>query len=495
MSHPSPSVALTRSPRADAEAIFLAGVDSVRGDQLMRDTIQVEETTLWLGDVAIDTHSFDRLVVVGAGKASGSMASGLLERLATIADEGLSGQEAPRWPAIGHLNLPEGFEDAAERFRARWPDVTWWAARPAGRNEPTEKAVEGTVRILELLRAAGPRDLCLALISGGGSALLCQPAGKLTLQDQLEVIRHLSGHGADITELNTVRKHLSNVKGGGMARACRNTRLVTLILSDVLGDPLDLIASGPTVPDTSTPQEAMEVLSRFDPEETLPPRVRQHLREAIATAPDHSAASTNQQAETIVAGNNAVAVDAAGILAESLGYNHVMHSATTSEGFAEKVGRHLADLLVDALDQRAGEIANSGASGKEARGERHNAIITGGEPVVHLADPDVRGLGGRNQQLVLAAYIQLRGHELSDQQWSRIALLSGGTDGEDGPTDAAGAVIDAAVHHRVLQADLDPNDFLRRNDAYGFFQQCGGLIKTGPTGTNVCDIRVALVQP
>lgn len=500
----------TRSPRHDAEAIFRAGVDAVRGDQLMRDTIRFEDSTLWLGDIAVDPESFDRLVVVGAGKATGSMAWGLLECLATLTqNKDLRSEtngsdrlpEGSRRPAIGHLNLPEGYEEVAERFRITWPDVTWWAARPAGRNEPTEKAVEGTQRILGLLRNAQPRDLCLALISGGGSALLCQPAGDLTLQDQLAVIRHLSAGGADITELNTVRKHLSDIKGGGMARACRHARLVTLVLSDVLGDPLDLIASGPTVPDSSSPQQALDILEKFDPDQTLSANVWQHLRRQVASARNHADAAVDPissqlpHSETIVAGNNAIAVDAAGILAESLGYNHVMHSATQSEGYAEEVGQHLAQMLAQMLGQASQPVSVNESGLGDGPAVAHNAIITGGEPVVQLADVDIRGLGGRNQQLVLAAYIELEKYDLSEQQWSRLALLSGGTDGEDGPTDAAGAIIDAEVHRRVLQLGLDPAEFLGRNDAYHFFERCGGLIKTGPTGTNVCDIRVAIVQP
>jgi glycerate-2-kinase len=251
-----------------------------------------------------------------------------------------------------------------------------------------------------------------------------------------------------------------------------------MVLSDVLGDPIDLIASGPTVPDTSVRNDALRVLERFDPDRQLPESVYRCLREPPSSnTPPHACPST-----VVMLGNNALAVDEAGIQAESLGYNHVMQSATQSEDAAEYIGRHLADMTVHML--RA-----------DPSGHRTDCLITGGEPTVQLADVAVRGKGGRNQQLVLAAYQRLLTHELTEDEWNRVAILSGGTDGEDGPTDAAGAYIDAAVHTSAEDQSLDIADSLARNDAYRFFQAAGGLLITGPTGTNVCDVRVAVVRP
>ncbi len=301
-------------------------------------------------------------------------------------------------------------------------------------------------------------------------ALLPAPAAGITLADKLAVTRLLSAAGANIAELNTVRKQLSRIKGGGLARACRAGRFVTLIISDVLGDPLDVIASGPTVPDTSTPEEALAVLQKFGAREAgVSEAVFEHLRGRVASPP----VAPTCEVTNLVIGNNAVAVDAAGIEAERLGYSHAMDSARQLEGAAEEVGRHLAEM---ALHMRS-------TSGPDC-------LITGGEPTVALAPESQRGLGGRNQQLALAALPILAGREGG----SGMVLISGGTDGEDGPTDAAGAVVDADVIAAARSAGLDAADYLRRNDAYHFFEPLGALLKTGPTHTNVCDLRVVVVD-
>ncbi len=334
-------------------------------------------------------------------------------------------------------------------------------------NEPTEAGAAGTAEILNRVAALGPTDLCLCLISGGGSALLPAPLDGLTLADKLAVTRFLSAAGAPIEALNTVRKQLSRVKGGGLARACRAGRLIALVLSDVLGDPLDTIASGPTVLDRSTPQDALDVLERFS--------ARGHIPSAVFAALDGKRAAPQPftcRVENLVIGNNATAVDAAGLEAERLGYSHAMTSARSSEGQAEDVGRHLAGMA------------------RRMHAERGpDCLISGGEPVVRLAPGEIRGRGGRNQQLVLAAI-----DELLPERPAGVVLLSGGTDGEDGPTDAAGAWLDDEILAAAGKPELAPSEFLKRNDAYTFFSAAGGLLRTGPTHTNVCDIRVVLVD-
>jgi glycerate-2-kinase len=487
-----------RDLRGDAQAIFRAGVQAVLGDRLIRESVRVDSGGIWLGEVFVERRQVQRIVVVGAGKASGAMAVGLVQALSPSASAStVTGGTVPsdfvgadaefgdaddREPIelVGHVNVPEGCDGVPEGMS--WPEgLKLFAARPIGVNEPTVEAIAGTNRMIELVRSAGPHDLIVVLISGGGSALLCQPIAGVTLEQKLAVIRHLSGAGANIQQLNTVRKHLSDVKGGGLARAasCHSTtvapRMVTLVLSDVLGDPLDLIASGPTVSDTSTAADALNVLAEWDPKKILPEAVYRVLSQATPAAGD------SITYPTIIVGNNAVAVDGAGIVAESLGYNHVMHSARQSEGDAESVGEHLAEMAITMLR-------------RDRALHRQDALITGGEPVVRLAESSVRGKGGRNQQLVLAAYRHLLRSGLSDDEWQRIVLLSGGTDGEDGPTDAAGALIDASVHACAVAQELQPDGFLVRNDAYAFFERTGGLVMTGPTGTNVCDLRVALVD-
>ncbi len=450
--------------RTDATEIWKAGVKAVQGDRLTAGVVSVDGDLLQIDQNRWSRRDLDRVIVVGAGKASMSMAIGLVDRL-------------QGWlPLVGWINVPQGAERSFDRTPLTGIHVHF--ARPSGVNEPTADGVVGAEQILRLVHDAGPRDLCVALISGGGSALLPAPITGITLDDKRLVTRFLSDAGADIIELNTVRKHLSRIKGGGLLRACRASHLVTLILSDVLGDPIDMIASGPTVPDKTSAADAIDVLRKYDLDGHLSDRIYSALR----IQPPNDLRRVSCPRSTIVIGNNAIAVDEAGIKAESLGYNHAMQSARKCEGSADDVGRRLAEITIQML--RADPTKH-----------RVDCLITGGEPTVALAPPEQRGRGGRNQHLVLSAYQHLRRAELSDREWNRLAFLSGGTDGEDGPTDAAGAVLDASVHRLAVERDLDVDDHLRRNDAYSFFDSCGGLFRTGATGTNVCDIRVVIIQP
>ncbi len=456
--------------------IWNAGVDAVRSDRLIAENLAVEGSCLLVGDESIPLDSIGRIVVVGAGKAGAGMAAAV---------EDVLGERLLREKQVsGWVNVPD---DCVRELSA----IRLHGARPAGINEPTQAGADGATQILRLVESLEPRDLCLCLISGGGSALLPAPVEGISLADKLAVTRFLSAAGANIEELNTVRKQLSRIKGGGLARACAAGRLVSLMISDVLGDPLDVIASGPTVSDTSTADEALAVLERFGAADALPTSIFAFLEKAKAAAseraPDQPAG--NCRVSNLVIGNNALAVDAAGAEAERLGYSHAMQSAPECEGLAEDIGRHLAEM---ALSMRNGPGSNS--TGSNSTGP--DCLISGGEPVVKLADANVRGRGGRNQQLVLAALELLvqKNTEATRAVGSGIAILSGGTDGEDGPTDAAGAFFDESVISAAVEQGLDPSDFLRRNDAYNFFEPLGALIKTGPTHTNVCDIRVVAVE-
>jgi hydroxypyruvate reductase len=375
----------------------------------------------------------------------------------------------------GWINVPADCVVPTERVHLH-------AARPAGVNEPRPEGVEGTRRILQIVSSLGPDDLCLCLLTGGGSALLPAPVPPITLDDKRRVTRLLSAAGANIEQLNTVRRPLSRVKGGGLARACRARRLITLLISDVLGDSLEDIASGPTFESPTTPADALAVLDGLGltDEPTIQPVVR-YLRQTgrdsgSARTRDHFAEppddreSRPRSAVHVVLANNATAVDAAGAEAERLGYSHAMISASASEGPAEELGRHLAETALRMRDRPGPDC-----------------LISGGEPTVTLVDPAQRGKGGRNQQLALAALAAL-----ADSRG--IALLSAGTDGEDGPTDAAGAFVTEEVVRAARALRLDPQNNLARNDAYHFFQQTGGLFITGPTQTNVCDLRVTAVE-
>lgn len=439
--------------RTDARAIWNAAVAAVDSAKLVRDQLRLDGSILHIGDESLSLEGVRRIVVVGCGKAGAGMAAGVEQALASV----LETKQVAGW-----VNVPA---DCVRPLQC----IHLHAARPAGVNEPTEAGVAGSLEILRLVESLGPDDLCLCLISGGGSALLPAPVEGISLADKQAITRHLSAAGANIAELNTVRKQLSRIKGGGLARACRAGRLFTLVISDVLGDPLDVIASGPTVVDRATPHDALAVLDKFRAREAgIAPHVFDYLRQRT----QHSPAPITTRVTNLIIGNNAVAVDAAGQMAERLGYAHAMHAATQLEGSAEEVGRHLVHM-----------------AGQMAEGVGPDCLITGGEPTVTLAPRELRGRGGRNQQLVLAALIEL----VCSSMRERVVVLSGGTDGEDGPTDAAGAWVDATVMARAAELQLDPHDYLRRNDAYTFFARCGALIHTGPTHTNVCDVRVVLV--
>ena len=454
----SPSAAELRH---DAFQIWHAGLNAVRSDRLVRQAVRVEaEGSLHIGQEAMPLGSIRRIAVVGAGKAGAGMAAAV--------EDVLGPRVMEEKQLTGWVNVPADCVRPLARIHLH-------AARPAGVNEPTAAGVAGVEAILRLVASLGPDDLCLCLISGGGSALMPAPVKGISLADKLAVTRHLSDSGANIEQLNTVRKQLSRVKGGGLLRACCAGRLASLIISDVLGDPLDVIASGPTAPDASTPQAALEVLERFSartPEISV--RVFDFLERAAKQKSAEANAGVGQTAAVtnLVIGNNATAVAAAAEEAKRLGYAVDMRCATHSEGPAEEVGRRLADVAI---------VMRSG--------RRQACLVSGGEPVVKLVERSQRGLGGRNQQLVLAAFARLY-----DDRAGGIALLSAGTDGEDGPTDAAGAVLDAEVLGAARERHLDPDQFLARNDAYNFFTPLGALVRTGPTHTNVCDLRVVVTK-
>lgn len=448
---------------AQTLAIWQAGVDAVRGDVAVAARLAVDADRLKIGPREIPRSDFDSLLVVGAGKATAAMAAGLVRQLGDVI-------------AIrGRINVPRGTAADLELGAIRVCE-----ARDPGSNEPTELAVEGTEAILRDVANASPRELVIVLLSGGGSALWVAPVAGVSWQDKLAVTRHLSGAGASITQLNAVRKRLSRIKGGGLRRANPRVRMMTLVLSDVIGDPLDTIASGPTVCDGLSDDFALRVLENSDPQRSMPSAVYEALRRERTRDPGAEAWAD----DVIVIGNNATATAAAGTLAQQLGYDVTIDDASGDEGTAEEVGERLAEWAIDLL------------RGEQDESARPRCHISGGEPVVRLVAPQLRGKGGRNQQAVLAAMDHLAKHpRFHPRDRGRLLLLSGGTDGEDGPTDAAGAMLRPGVWEAAERLGLRAEDHLRRNDAYPFFAQTGGLLLTGPTGTNVCDVRVLVVRP
>lgn len=458
--------------REQAQAVWQAGVDAVTPNRLFDQKVHLSDGWLHIGEVSCDLRQARRLVVVGAGKASASMAKAFADRIHA------GGGASQSLECSGWVNCPEDtFAVDESRVALGNGHIELCAARPAGLNSPTPLAVEGTRKILDLVASCGPDDVVVSLISGGGSALLVAPPKGMSLADKQAVAKLVASRGGDIQQLNSVRRCLSQVKAGGLARASNAGKLISVIISDVLGDPLETIASGPTWLQTAPdPRAAIGALQDLDLLTTRPlSSVVEYLRQMVLSKPADVAACT--QPQHVILGNNADAVAAASQRASQLGLSVSSHAAVGSEGDVMQLASETAHQIH--------QLASS---------DEHDCVITGGEPTVILPS-ESSGKGGRNQQLVLAV-----AQELSAMGWPEkegrlggMAFLSGGTDGEDGPTDAAGGYIDARLLNLAQSQRLELADFLQRADAYHFLQPIGGLVQTGPTGTNVCDLRVSLI--
>ena len=388
---------------------------------------------------------FRRIYVVGAGKAGASMAQ---------AAERVLGKRI----ADGLINVKDGHVARLRRIELN----------ECGHPVPDERGVAGARRIAAIAAAAGADDLVLCLISGGASALMPLPAPPVTLEEKQAVTRLLLSCAADIHEINSVRKHISAIKGGQLARLAAPAAVEALLLSDVVGDDLDVIGSGPTAPDASTFQSALAILERFDILERVPPAVRarleQGVRGAIPETPKRDDPIFARVRNTVV-GSNRLALDAAARRARALGF-HTLVLASGIQGETREIARMHAAI--------AREIAETGRPVKPPA-----AIITGGETTVTIHG---NGRGGRNQEFVLAATLDIAG-------LPETVVLSGGTDGTDGPTDAAGAIADGGTIGRKPGA----REALDRNDSYSYFEPLGDLLITGPTNTNVMDVRILLI--
>jgi hydroxypyruvate reductase/glycerate 2-kinase len=435
--------------REQARLIWQAAVDAARPQDLLAAAF---------ADRALELHATvaaaRRILVLGAGKAGAAMSVGLEAALGNLIER-----------VDGVVNVP------AETANQPTRRIVLHPARPAGTNQPTAAGVTGARRILDLTRSAGPEDIALCLISGGGSALLPAPVEGVSLEDKQQITLQLHACGATINEMNAVRKHLSAIKGGRLAQAFTGRALYSLIISDVVGDPLDVIASGPTAPDPTAFADALAVLDRYQLRAQAPPAVLAHLLRGAAGEVSETPKVLPGSVHNLVLGNNVRSLAAAQAQAERLGYQ-VLNLGSYIEGETRATAGVLAGMVRSI--RRAGVPLRPPV-----------CLLSGGETTVTLTKD--HGLGGRNQELVLAMALKL-GDDLAG-----TVLLSGGTDGEDGPTDAAGAVVDteSLVLARALQ--LEPGRYLARNDAYSFFEAVGGLLKTGLTQTNVMDVRVFLI--
>ncbi|OGV97829.1 MAG: hypothetical protein A2W75_10025 [Nitrospinae bacterium RIFCSPLOWO2_12_39_15] len=433
-------------------SIFKAGIDAVNPYRLVLQSLKVEGNILNIGNISYDLNQFNNILVIGAGKATASMAQAVEEVIGDKISNGL-------------ITVKYGHTRSLKKIKQL----------EAGHPLPDEAGVKGTEEIFKLLEGADEKSLVICLLSGGGSALLVSPLDGIILDEKKEVNRFLLSVGARIDEINTVRKHLSNVKGGRLSEISHPATLITLILSDVIGDRLDVIASGPTVPDNTTFKDAMNVIEKYNLLDKLPANVmillKQGLRGDIKDTPKEGLIKDR----TFIIGNLKHALTAAKEKAVSMGYETEIISSEL-QGEARDTAKYLSAKAI-----KVQQFLKSGESSR--------CLISGGETTVTVKG---NGLGGRNQELALAFAVEIEGMK-------GITMLSAGTDGTDGPTDAAGAIVDGETVSKAKTLGLDPERYLNTNDSYNFFKRLDSLtgerhhVITGPTGTNVMDIQIILV--
>jgi hydroxypyruvate reductase len=441
--------------RGMARQIFSKAVSAVDPAQKLKDTVRIEGNQVLIkteegSEKAFLLDGFKNIFLTGAGKASASMASAMEQIFGDRITQGIITAK------YGHT-LP----------------LKKTAVIEAGHPIPDQKGYEGAKKIQNLLKASGPGDLVIFLLSGGGSALLPLPVEGITLEEKQQVTQLLLDCGADIGEINTIRKHISRMKGGWLARWAYPSTVIGFILSDVVGDPLDVIGSGPTVPDPSTYEETYEILKKFDLIQRVAPSIQKHLfmgREGKVEETPKPGEPVFEKVHNMIIGSNILALRSAEREASSLGLHTVILSSSIV-GDTREAARFHSAIAKEVL-----------SSGHPLPGPA--CIISGGETTVTIKG---NGLGGRNQEFALAAALEIQGFE-------KIVLLSGGTDGTDGPTDAAGAIADHRTVERGRAMGLNPKAHLENNDAYPFFQRLGDLLITGPTHTNVMDVRIILVD-
>lgn len=444
-------------PLKDLEKIYWSAVREVDPAGLIRSRVKMDDRKLLIagpgGKISEDLSRYKKIIVWGIGKASARMASAM----ENILQDELS---------VGFVVTKYGYGFNLKKI----------PVMEAGHPVPDKNSLAGARIIARMADEADENTLIINLISGGGSSLFCLPADGISLEDKQETTRVLLASGANIDEMNCVRKHLSKVKGGGLAKLASPARLINLVLSDVIGDRIDTIASGSTAPDPTTFQDALAIIRKYALENKLTKTVTDHLVSGVqGKIPETPKAGDPafQNTVNIILGNNTLACNAAKKTAEGLGYNTRILT-TTLTGEASDAAKYFTGLAGDTDKGKAG-IAKPAA------------LIAGGETTVTIRG---KGKGGRNQEMALAFAVELR---RICPEASNIFFLSAGTDGSDGPTDAAGAFVTPGLMEKLKTIAARAEAALAENDSYDFFNDMGGLFKTGPTYTNVCDIQILLV--
>jgi glycerate 2-kinase len=428
--------------------LIVRGLTSVNAGRAIRRAISKHGNVLIIGRRRYDLHRYERVVVVGAGKATASMAQAVERQLGPRLDGGL-------------VVVKHGHRLPTKRI----------IVAEAGHPVPDQSGQQAAARLCAIASELGRRDLLIVLLSGGASSLLPCPIPGVTLADKQRTTRELLRCGASIQEVNTVRKHLSRIKGGRLAELTKAS-VVTLILSDVLDDDLSAIASGPTVPDPTTYQDAKAVLKRYRIWRAVPQRVRRHLDrgcQGLVNETPKPGSSLFRRVYHCIIGNNGAAVTAVARAAREAGLRTFVHTPGLT-GEAREAGKRFGAL--------AKQIARSGKPL-----HRPCCVVAGGETTVTVTG---KGTGGRAQEFAAAAALEISG-------LARAWVVAIGTDGTDGPTDAAGAVVDGDTVARAQRCAIDIEDALKRHDIYPALKRLHQLITTGPTGTNVNDLYLLLL--
>ncbi len=436
--------------RKDAGDIFNSGLLSADPAFAINSHLKIHENRLMVKDTTFDLAQFEEIIVIGAGKACAAMAKELENILGSSITRGSIIVKYDHTASLKTIELIE-----------------------AGHPIPDENGRIGAEKLFEMAKNAHEKTLVFCLISGGGSALSPLPCDGISLAEKQETTKILLSCGARIHEINTIRKHLSLIKGGGLVRAAYPATIISLILSDVVGDDLDIIASGLTVPDTGTFEECRDIITSYDIASKLPKNVLDHIKKGCAgelpetPKPDEPCFN---KVKNLIIGNNFNCLVKAKEKAQSLGYNTIILSSLI-EGETKDIAKMHAAI--------AREIVKTGNPIPLP-----GCIISGGETIVTMDD---HGLGGRNQEFVLASAIEIKGE-------NNIVVLSAGTDGTDGPTDAAGAIADGNTFDKARDLGISAKNFLKAHDSYHFFDKLDDLIITGPTNTNVMDLRLFLIK-
>lgn len=402
-----------------------------------------------VGRVSYDIKPPRKVLLIGAGKASGRMVQ-IVEKILNYETSGIViTKKSHRVPLCSDIDLVEG-----------------------GHPLPDKEGWQGTKRIVKLLSGTSKNDLIILLLSGGGSALLVSPIPGISLRDKVKLTDQLLRCGADIKEINTIRKHISQVKGGRLAEKAQPAKVLSLILSDVIGDKIEFIGSGPTAPDSTTFSDCLKIIAKYKQRNKIPPSIYSHLTKGAERKIEETPKPGDpifKNVRNVIIGSNRIALEAAEKKAKDLGYNTFVLPRLVAGDTTKAAKRHI-DLVKRIAAAKVPVPPPA-------------CVISGGETTVKIKG---KGLGGRNQEFALVGAMGI-------DEMKNVVLLSAGTDGTDGPTDAAGAICDGETVKRALKKGLDPKRYLDENDSYHFFQKLGDLTITGPTHTNVMDVHLILV--